>query len=134
MLRKGGQFLVHYWQQQQKCLVQFFQVKEIFMLCMLQLFTEDKETYLSIFKISIRFVFLFISFLFFFLFMTGCYQRTPLFICLCGTDEEQTKVRPRNLHLAKLLIERGVNINHRVPTVCIFVCVANICCHRKCSS
>ncbi|CAG2257658.1 unnamed protein product [Mytilus edulis] len=21
----------------------------------------------------------------------GCYQRTPLFICLCGTDEEQTK-------------------------------------------
>lgn len=55
-----------------------------------------------------------------FIYFTGCYQRTPLFICLCGTDEEQTKVRPRNLYLAKLLIERGVNINHRVPTVCIY--------------
>ncbi|XP_071135639.1 uncharacterized protein [Mytilus edulis] len=46
----------------------------------------------------------------------GCYQRTPLFICLCGTDEEQTKVRPRHLYLAKLLVERGVNVNLRVPT------------------
>ena len=53
-----------------------------------------------------------------FYYFTGCYQRTPLFICLCGTDEEQTTNRPRNLYLAKLLVERGVNVNHRVPTVC----------------
>ncbi|XP_069133563.1 uncharacterized protein [Argopecten irradians] len=46
----------------------------------------------------------------------GCYQRTPLFICLCGMDEEEKRVRPRNLYLAKLMIEHGANVNFRVPT------------------
>nr|XP_022289585.1 uncharacterized protein LOC111101404 [Crassostrea virginica]XP_022289586.1 uncharacterized protein LOC111101404 [Crassostrea virginica]XP_022290650.1 uncharacterized protein LOC111102275 [Crassostrea virginica]XP_022290652.1 uncharacterized protein LOC111102275 [Crassostrea virginica] len=45
----------------------------------------------------------------------GCYQRTPLFICLCGIDEEQQSVRPRNLFLARLLVENGANVNYRVP-------------------
>ncbi|KAK3098584.1 hypothetical protein FSP39_020939, partial [Pinctada imbricata] len=46
----------------------------------------------------------------------GCYQRTPLFICLCGMDEEEQRVKPRNLYLAKLLVEQGANVNFRVPT------------------
>lgn len=46
----------------------------------------------------------------------GCYQRTPLYICLCGLDTEETRPRPRNLYLARLLIERGANVNYRVPT------------------
>lgn len=46
----------------------------------------------------------------------GCYQRTPLYICLCGLDSEGTRPRPRNLYLARLLIERGANVNYRVPT------------------
>ncbi|KAK3580495.1 hypothetical protein CHS0354_001094 [Potamilus streckersoni] len=46
----------------------------------------------------------------------GCYQRTPLYICLCGIDAEDQRVRPRNLYLAKLLIEGGASINYRVPT------------------
>lgn len=46
----------------------------------------------------------------------GCYQRTPLFICLCGLDSEEKRVKPRNLFLAKLLVERGANVNYRVPT------------------
>lgn len=46
----------------------------------------------------------------------GCYQRTPLFICLCGLDVEEKKVKPRNLFLAKLLVERGASVNYRVPT------------------
>ncbi|XP_005088886.1 uncharacterized protein LOC101858747 [Aplysia californica] len=45
----------------------------------------------------------------------GCYQRTPLYICLCGVDEYHQKVAVRNLYLAQLLIERGANVNHRVP-------------------
>ncbi|XP_036356448.1 uncharacterized protein LOC115214915 isoform X1 [Octopus sinensis] len=47
----------------------------------------------------------------------GCYQRTPLYIVLCGLDEEELNVKPRNLFLAKLCIERGANVNHRVPKV-----------------
>ncbi|GAB1598107.1 uncharacterized protein LOC115214915, partial [Argonauta hians] len=47
----------------------------------------------------------------------GCYQRTPLYIVLCGLDEEEVNVKPRNLFLAKLCIERGANVNHRVPKV-----------------
>ncbi|KAL4232720.1 hypothetical protein ACF0H5_007408 [Mactra antiquata] len=46
----------------------------------------------------------------------GCYQRTPLYICLCGLDAEETRPRPRNLYIARLLIERGANVNYRVPT------------------
>ncbi|KAK0057841.1 hypothetical protein Bpfe_012797 [Biomphalaria pfeifferi] len=45
----------------------------------------------------------------------GCYQRTPLYICLCGVDEYHQKVSTRNFYLARLLIERGANVNHRVP-------------------
>ncbi|BFZ24902.1 hypothetical protein BsWGS_27941 [Bradybaena similaris] len=45
----------------------------------------------------------------------GCYQRTPLYICLCGVDEYHERVAVRNFHLARLLIERGANVNHRVP-------------------
>lgn len=45
----------------------------------------------------------------------GCYQRTPLYICLCGVDEFHQKVATRNFYLAQLLIERGANVNHRVP-------------------
>lgn len=51
------------------------------------------------------------------LYFSGCYQRTPLFICLCGVDEEQQTVRPRNLFLARLLVENGANVNYRVPMV-----------------
>lgn len=47
----------------------------------------------------------------------GCYQRTPLYIVLCGLDAEELNVKPRNLFLAKLCIERGANVNHRVPKV-----------------
>ncbi|CAL1540007.1 unnamed protein product [Lymnaea stagnalis] len=47
----------------------------------------------------------------------GCYQRTPLYICLCGVDEYHQKVATRNFYLAQLLIERGANVNHRVPVV-----------------
>lgn len=46
----------------------------------------------------------------------GCYQRTPLYICLCGVDMEGTKPRPRNIYLARLLIEHGANVDYRVPT------------------
>ncbi|XP_059145782.1 uncharacterized protein LOC131932908 [Physella acuta] len=45
----------------------------------------------------------------------GCYQRTPLYICLCGVDEFHQRVATRNFYLAQLLIERGANVNHRVP-------------------
>ncbi|XP_076445223.1 uncharacterized protein LOC143283073 [Babylonia areolata] len=45
----------------------------------------------------------------------GCYQRIPLNICLCGVDQDAERVTARNLYLARLLIERGANINHRVP-------------------
>ncbi|XP_071112304.1 uncharacterized protein [Haliotis cracherodii] len=45
----------------------------------------------------------------------GCYQRIPLFICLCGMDEGEQRTMARNLYLAKLLIERGANVNYRVP-------------------
>ncbi|KAL8599016.1 hypothetical protein ACOMHN_006825 [Nucella lapillus] len=45
----------------------------------------------------------------------GCYQRIPLNICLCGVDEDAERVTARNLYLARLLIERGANINLRVP-------------------
>lgn len=51
------------------------------------------------------------------IYFSGCYQRTPLFICLCGVDEEQQTVRPRNLFLARLLVENGANVNYRVPMV-----------------
>ncbi|KAJ8315818.1 hypothetical protein KUTeg_007968 [Tegillarca granosa] len=47
----------------------------------------------------------------------GCYQRTALYICLCGMDEEEERVRPRNLYLAKILVEHGANVNFRVPTI-----------------
>lgn len=47
----------------------------------------------------------------------GCYQRTPLNICLCGVDQDGERVTARNLHLARLLIERGANLNHRVPVM-----------------
>ncbi|KAK7494831.1 hypothetical protein BaRGS_00013958 [Batillaria attramentaria] len=45
----------------------------------------------------------------------GCYQRTPLHICLCGVDQDAERVIARNFYLARLLIEGGANINHRVP-------------------
>ncbi|GFN84715.1 alpha-latrocrustotoxin [Plakobranchus ocellatus] len=45
----------------------------------------------------------------------GCYQRTPLYICLCGVDEFHQRVATRNLYLARLLIEHGANVNKRVP-------------------
>ncbi|KAK7107611.1 uncharacterized protein [Littorina saxatilis] len=45
----------------------------------------------------------------------GCYQRIPLHICLCGVDQDAERVTARNLYLARILIERGANINHRVP-------------------
>ncbi|KAK6171501.1 hypothetical protein SNE40_019678 [Patella caerulea] len=45
----------------------------------------------------------------------GCYQRTPLYICLCGVDEDAERVTCRNLYLAKLMIERGADVNYRVP-------------------
>lgn len=45
----------------------------------------------------------------------GCYQRIPLNICLCGVDQDAERVTTRNLYLARLLIERGANINLRVP-------------------
>lgn len=45
----------------------------------------------------------------------GCYQRIPLYICLCGVDQYHQRVTPRNLYLARLLIEHGANVNKRVP-------------------
>ncbi|XP_041353896.1 uncharacterized protein LOC121371803 isoform X2 [Gigantopelta aegis] len=45
----------------------------------------------------------------------GCYQRTPLFICLCGVDEEEERVTTRNFFLARIIIEHGANVNYRVP-------------------
>ncbi|KAL5009734.1 hypothetical protein ScPMuIL_012039 [Solemya velum] len=47
----------------------------------------------------------------------GCYQRTSLYICLCGLDEDEEHVRSRNLYLAKLLIDSGANVNYRVPSM-----------------
>ncbi|XP_070569096.1 uncharacterized protein [Ptychodera flava] len=44
----------------------------------------------------------------------GFYQRTPLYIVLCGFDEIGQPC-PRNLHIAKLLVERGADPGHRVP-------------------
>ncbi|XP_064595869.1 uncharacterized protein LOC135462572 [Liolophura sinensis] len=45
----------------------------------------------------------------------GCYQRIPLFIVLCGGKEETNVPMPRNLYLARLLIEYGASVNYRVP-------------------
>ncbi|ESO85757.1 hypothetical protein LOTGIDRAFT_235723 [Lottia gigantea] len=45
----------------------------------------------------------------------GCYQRTPLFICLCGIAEDGDRVKCRNFYLAKLMLERGADVNYRVP-------------------
>ena len=52
-----------------------------------------------------------------FSFITGCYQRFPLYICLSGVDEYSERPVARNLYLSRLLIERGANVNHRVPVV-----------------
>ena len=51
----------------------------------------------------------------------GCYQRTPLYIVLCG-HTEQLGLLPRNFFLAKLLIERGSDVNLRIPEVRSSVC------------
>lgn len=45
----------------------------------------------------------------------GCYQRVPLYICLCGVDEYQTKLKAQNFYLVTLLVERGANVNLRIP-------------------
>ena len=47
---------------------------------------------------------------------TGCYQRTPLYIVLCGRAETFLS-SPRNFFLTKLLIERGGDVNLRIPEV-----------------
>ena len=52
-----------------------------------------------------------------FIIIAGCYQRIPLNICLCGVDQDAERVIARNLYLARLLIERGANLNYRVPVV-----------------
>ena len=46
----------------------------------------------------------------------GCYQRIPLYIVLCGYDQEE-RPAPRNFFLAKMLAEYGANVNLRIPTV-----------------
>ncbi|CAH1799334.1 unnamed protein product [Owenia fusiformis] len=45
----------------------------------------------------------------------GCYQRTPLYIVLCGMNEDETTPAPRNLNIAALLVRAGANSNYRVP-------------------
>ncbi len=45
----------------------------------------------------------------------GCYQRTPLYIVLCGEDETRTSTFTRNLYIAKLLVEYGACVNYRIP-------------------
>ena len=49
--------------------------------------------------------------------LLGCYLRTPLYIVLSGIDQNRELATPRHLYLAKLLVERGANVNHRVPEV-----------------
>ncbi|XP_077977040.1 uncharacterized protein LOC144432649 [Glandiceps talaboti] len=44
----------------------------------------------------------------------GFYQRTPLYITLCGFTE-LGQASPRNLHVAKLLADKGADTGHRVP-------------------
>jgi hypothetical protein len=48
----------------------------------------------------------------------GCYQRTPLYIILSGEQSAHDgEPCPRNLYLARLLVQEGADVNNRVPRV-----------------